>query len=75
MDKEDRQLLIENLSEMRELRGEMREFKEHVMGRVERLEKKAGEQSSNLKSTLALIISTGMLAVNIIINFFRHGGK
>jgi hypothetical protein len=67
----DRRLLIENTAEMRGLKGELREFKDHVMGRIEKLEKKEGEQKGNFKSTLALVISTGMLAVNIIVNFFK----
>jgi len=37
---QDRQLIVETLGEMRELKGEMKEFKEHVIGRVQRLEKK-----------------------------------
>ena len=40
MDNEDRRLMVETLAEMRELKGEMKEFKEHVIGRVEKLEKK-----------------------------------
>jgi hypothetical protein len=75
MTNEDRRLLIENTAEMRELKGRLKEFKEHVMGRVEKLEKKEGEQRGNFKSTLALVISTGMLAANIAVNFFHHGGK
>jgi rhamnose utilization protein RhaD (predicted bifunctional aldolase and dehydrogenase) len=71
MTTEDRRLLIENTAEMRELKGELKEFKEHVMGRVERLEKKEGERNRDLKSTLSLIISTGVLAVSIIVNFFN----
>ncbi|GHV93056.1 hypothetical protein AGMMS50268_35590 [Spirochaetia bacterium] len=71
MTNEDRRLLIENTAEMRELKGELREFKEHVMGRVEKLEKKDGDRSGNFKATLALILSTGMLAVNIIVNFLK----
>jgi hypothetical protein len=75
MTTEDRRLLIENTAEMRELKGELKEFKEHVMGRVERLEKRDGERGKDLKSTLSLIISTGVLAVSIIVNFIKHGGK
>ncbi|GHU90183.1 hypothetical protein FACS189476_10010 [Spirochaetia bacterium] len=71
----DRRLLIENTAEMRGLKGELREFKEHVMRRIEKLEKKEGEQKGNFKSTLALVISAGMLAVNIIMIFWRLGGK
>ena len=45
MSNQDRQLIVETLAEMKELKGEMREFKEHVIGRVEKLEKKEGERS------------------------------
>ena len=37
---QDRQLMVETLGEMRELKGEMKEFKEHVIGHDQRLEKK-----------------------------------
>jgi hypothetical protein len=42
---QDRQLIIETLGEMRQLKGEMKEFKEHVIGRVQSLERKEGERS------------------------------
>jgi hypothetical protein len=71
----DRHLLVENTAEMRELKGELREFKLHVMGRVEKLEKKEGERNGDFKATLSLIVSIGVLAVSIIVNFFKHGGK
>jgi hypothetical protein len=32
--------IVETLAEMRELKGEMKEFKEHAIGRLERLEKR-----------------------------------
>jgi hypothetical protein len=72
---EDRRLLIENTAEMKELKGELREFKLHVMGRVEKLEKKEGERNGDFRSTVSLIVSIGVLAVSIIVNFFKHGGK
>jgi hypothetical protein len=42
MTNDDRRLIVETLAEMKELKGEMREFKEHVIGRVSTLEKKEG---------------------------------
>jgi hypothetical protein len=75
MTESDRRLLVENTAEMKELKGELREFKLHVMGRVEKLEKKEGERNGDFRSTVSLIISIGVLAVSIIANFFRHGGK
>jgi len=71
MTKEDRQLFVETLGEMRELKGEMKEFKLHVIGRVEKLEKKEGERKKERYSVLALLISGAAVALTIIINFFK----
>ena len=74
MTNEDRRLIVETLGEMKELKGEMREFKEHVVGRVLRLEKKESEKSRERISVLSILISCAALVVSIIVNFFR-GGK
>ena len=73
MTSEDRRLIVETLSEMKELKGEMKEFKEHVIGRVEKLEKKEGERSRERISVLSIFISAAALAVSIIVNFFKGG--
>jgi hypothetical protein len=73
MTNEDRRLMVETIAEIKELKGEMREFKEHVIGRVEKLEKKEGERSKERISVVAVLISGTALAVSIIVNFFRHG--
>jgi len=75
MTNDDRRLIVETLGEMRELKGEMREFKEHVIGRVQNLEKKEGERSKERLSVISVLIASAALAVSIIINFFRTGGK
>jgi len=75
MTNQDRQLIVETLGEMKELKGEMREFKEHVISRVQRLEKKEGERNKERISVMSVIIATAALAVSIIVNFFRYGGK
>jgi hypothetical protein len=75
MTNEDRRLIVETLGEMRELKGEMKEFKEQVIGRVSRLEKKETEQTKNTVSVLSLLISGTALVVSVIVNFFRNGGK
>jgi len=75
MTNEDRQLIVETLGEMRELKGQMKEFKEHVIGRVEKLEKKEGERSKERVSFISILISAAALAVSIIVNFFRSGGN
>jgi hypothetical protein len=72
---EDRRILIEGIAEMRELKGERREFKEHVIGRVDRLEKREGEEARKAVSVLSLLISGAALAVSVIVNFFKNGGK
>jgi L-lactate utilization protein LutB len=75
MTNEDRRLVVETLGEIKELRGEMKEFKEHVIGRVERLEKKDAERGKERTSVLSVIIAFAALAVSVIVNFFKHGGK
>ena len=75
MTNEDRRLIVETLAEMKELKGEMREFKFHVIGRVEKLEKKEGERNKERISIVAVLISSAALAVSIIVNFFKNGGK
>jgi hypothetical protein len=71
MNDEDRRLFIESIAEMRELKGELREFKVHLVGRVEKLEKKEGERNKERISIISLLISGAALAVSIIINFLR----
>ena len=71
MTNEDRRLIVETLSEMKELKGEMKEFKEHVIGRVEKLEKKEGERGRERISVLSIFISAAALAVSIIVNFLK----
>jgi hypothetical protein len=75
MTSEDRRLIVETLGEMRQLKGEMKEFKEHVIGRVQSLEKKESERGKERVSIAAVLISSAALAVSIIVNFFRHGVK
>jgi uncharacterized protein with von Willebrand factor type A (vWA) domain len=71
---EDRRLLVENLAEMRELKGELKEFKLHVMGRVERLEKTDAERRTDLRATMSVIISGAALLISIIANIIRVRG-
>ena len=75
MTNDDRRLIIETLAEMKELKGEMKEFKEHVIERVRRLEKKEAERGKERLTVVSVLISSVALAVSIIVNFFRHGGK
>ena len=75
MNVQDRQLIVETLGEMRELKGEMKEFKEHVIGRVKNLEKKESERSKERISIFSMIIASAALLVSIIVNFFTHGSR
>jgi hypothetical protein len=52
MTSDDRRLIVETLAEMKELKGEMKEFKEHVIGRVQRLERKEAERSKERLSVI-----------------------
>jgi hypothetical protein len=74
MTNDDRRLIVETLAEMKELKGEMKEFKEHVIERVSTLEKKEGERGRERLAVIRLLISGTALAVSVIVNFFR-GGK
>jgi len=71
MNNDDRRLMVETNARMRELIGEMREFKEHVVGRVEKLEKKEAERNKERLTVVSVLISSAALAVSIIVNFFR----
>jgi uncharacterized membrane protein (DUF106 family) len=73
MTSEDRRLIVETLGEMRELKGEMKEFKENVIERVQRLEKKESERGKLRLSFFSVLIASAALAVTIIINFFKRG--
>jgi nitrogenase molybdenum-iron protein alpha/beta subunit len=75
MTNDDRRLIVETLAEMKELKGEMKEFKEHVIERVQRLEKKDVERSKERLAVVSVLISSAALAVSVIVNFFRNGGK
>ena len=75
MTNDDRRLIVETLGEMRQLKGEMKEFKEHVIGRVNSLEKKESERGKERLSLVSVLVASAALAVSIIVNFFKHGGK
>jgi hypothetical protein len=67
--REIRELVTENNAEIRELKGELREFKEHVLGRVEKLETNEGKRRNERYSTISILIATGALLVNIVGKF------
>ena len=72
---EDRRLMVETISEIKELKGEMREFKEHVIGRVQKLETKEAERGKNNISIISLIIASLSVLFNFLFNFIKHGGR
>ena len=71
MSDDDKRLFIESIQKMGELIGELKEFKIHVIGRVEKLEKKEAERSKEHISVISILISGAALAVAIIANFFH----
>jgi hypothetical protein len=75
MKEEDKWLYVESIQKMGELIGELKEFKIHVIGRVEKLEKKEAERGKERISVFSILISAAALAISIIVNFFRNGGK
>jgi hypothetical protein len=75
MTNDDRRLIVETLAEMKELKGEMKEFKEHVIERVQWLEKKEAERGKERLAVVSVLISSAALAVSVIVNFFRGGGR
>ena len=75
MSNDERCLIVETLGEMRQLKGEMKEFREHVIGRVEKLEKKESERNKERLAVISVLVASVSLAVSIIVNFMLHGGK
>jgi hypothetical protein len=75
MTESDRRLLVENTAALRGLNAKLEEFEKHVIGRVEKLERKEGERNKERLSVVSVFISSAALAVSIIVNFFRHGAK
>ena len=74
MSNEDKRLFIETISEMKELKGELKEFKTHVIGRVEKLEKKEADRGKERISVFSVIIASLALLVSIIVKFFSLFG-
>jgi hypothetical protein len=71
MTTDDRRLIVETLAEMKELKGEMKEFKEHVIERVQRLEKKDGERGRERLSVFSLLIALGALVKSILTDVYK----
>jgi hypothetical protein len=71
MTNDDRRLIVETLGEMRELKGEMKEFKEHVIERVQRLEKKDAERGKERLSVVSILIALGALVKSILTDLYK----
>ena len=66
MNDDDKRLFIEMIQKMGELIGELKEFKLHVLGRIDKLEKKEVERSKEKISIISILISAAALAVAVI---------
>jgi uncharacterized protein (UPF0335 family) len=71
MTTDDRRLIVETLAEIKELKGEMKEFKEHVVERVLRLEKKEAERSKERLTIFSLLIALGVLVKSILTDLYK----
>jgi hypothetical protein len=63
--REIRELVTENNAEIKELKGELREFKRHVLGRVEKLENNEGKRRQERSAAVSILMAAGALLVNI----------
>jgi hypothetical protein len=54
---------------MKDIKGEMKEFKEYVIERIQRLEKKEVERGKERLAVVSVLIVRGALLVNIIGKF------
>jgi len=74
MTNEDRKLLVETLAEMKELKGEMKEFKEHVIGRVVKLENKEAARNRERVAVIGAIVAILTLLFNVMWKMMSDGG-
>jgi hypothetical protein len=65
MAEELQKLMVDTISEMRELKGELREFKDHVFGRITRLEANEKQRHRDVYIIISLLISAGAFALNV----------
>jgi hypothetical protein len=71
MNGEDRRLMVETLAEMKELKGALGEFKEHVLGRVEKLENSEGKRRRERATAISILIASGALLLNVLDKIFH----
>jgi hypothetical protein len=65
MNDDDKRLFVESIAEMRELKGELKEFKEHVIGRIKRLECNEVKRGQITLATISVIIAAAALLLGI----------
>jgi hypothetical protein len=71
MSEEDRRLLTETIAEMRELKGELHAFKEHVIDRIRRIEDGTDRRRRDRLTTAGIVISAGLLALNLVFGLMK----
>ena len=71
MNEDERKLIAESTAEMRELKGEMRVFKEFVLERIRRLEDRSEGARRDRLTMAGLVISASILTLNVFMAFAR----
>jgi hypothetical protein len=66
MNDDDKRLFVESIAAMRELKAELREFKEHSLERIKRLEGNEMKRHQLIVSTLSVVIAAGALIVALV---------
>jgi hypothetical protein len=70
MTDEDRRLFTESIAEMRGLKGELKEFKVHILDRIKRLESNEGKRGQVTLSTISVIVAAAALLAGWISKLF-----
>ena len=71
MNDDDRRLFVDSIAEMRGLKSELREFKEHVTGRIARLERNEGKRFQGTVSILSVVISACVLLLTVLARYAK----
>jgi hypothetical protein len=71
MTSEDRILLTDIVAEMRELKGELREFKLHTLDRIKRLEGNERRHWQTVLTVVSVIIAAGALFFSCITEYYH----
>jgi hypothetical protein len=71
MNDEDRRLFTESIAEMRGLKGELKEFKVHILDRIKWLESNEGKRGQVTLSTISVIVAAVALLVGFIAQFCK----